>query len=88
MDAQLPAVLQGLQLCVHLFGDAVAMHVPVAHHMAQETTLVGLIEAAPQRLPVRADAIHHALPGQAVGLCLACEPTQRAQALAQVHRQQ
>ncbi len=79
---------QRLQLCVDLFGDAVAVHVPVAHHMAQEAALVGRVKAAPQRLPVRTDAVHHALPRQAVGLRLAREPAQRAQALAQAHRQQ
>ncbi|WP_251269147.1 histidine kinase, partial [Enterobacter hormaechei] len=39
----------------------------------QEAALVGRVEAAPQCLPVRTDAVHHPLPRQTIGLRLARE---------------
>ncbi|KAG1085051.1 hypothetical protein G6F40_014303 [Rhizopus arrhizus] len=71
-------------------GQHIAAGAPIVtlRGQAQEAALVGLIKAAPQCLPVRADAVHHALPRHAFGLCLPGKLAQCAQALAQVHRQQ
>ncbi|MNN01030.1 hypothetical protein D3C81_1136370 [compost metagenome] len=88
VQLQLPLLLQFHQLRVHRGGNPVTVHVPVAHHMPQETALVIEGQRLPQRLPHRADALHHVLPRNAALGGLRRVLSQRTQALAQIHLQQ
>ena len=85
---QLARLFQRSQLRLDTLGDAMAVHVPVPHHVAQETALVGGLQTPPQGLAQRTDAIHHALPRQALRDGVTGVATQRAQRLPHWHARQ
>ena len=87
---QLPApiVQPGRNQRGQVRGNAVAVHIPQAHGMAQKTRLVGRGQAGPQLTAQRPDRIEHHLPGQAGGLRRCCLGAQPAHPRAQRHAQQ